>query len=115
MTHPTAGRKPQPWKPADATDAIRTLVKADEFTLDLSRHARDQMFERGLIVSDLLHVLKFGFVYEEPVPATTKGCFKYKVESTTPEGNRVVRLIAIPRVKPPEIKIATVMWRDEPL
>ncbi len=71
------------------------------------------MRERDLIVSEVLHVLKFGFIYEDPEPATQKGCYKYKVESTSPAGARVVRVVAIPWAEPPEIKIVTVMWRDE--
>jgi hypothetical protein len=81
--------------------------------LDLTGHAREQMRERDLIVSDVLHVLKHGFVYEDAVPATQKGHFKYKIETTSPVGSRVVRIVAIPWVNPPEIKIVTVMWRDE--
>jgi hypothetical protein len=71
------------------------------------------MSRRDLIVGDVLHVLKHGFVYEEPVAATQPGCFKYKMEATTPAGSRVVRVVAIPWANPPEIKIITVMWRDE--
>jgi hypothetical protein len=114
MTQLAAGNKPQPWKPADATDAIRTLVTS-EHDLYLTGHAKSQMLARDLILSDLRHVLKFGFVYEDPMAATQPGCFKYEIESTTPEGARVVRLIAIPWVNPPHIKIVTVMWRDEGL
>lgn len=71
------------------------------------------MKERDLIVSDVLHVLKHGFVYDNPEPATQRGCFKYKIETTSPAGSRVVRVVAIPWANPPEIKIVTVMWRDE--
>jgi hypothetical protein len=84
-------------------------------TLDLTGHARSQMSERDLIVGDVLHVLKHGFVYEEPESATREGCFKYKLESTTPSSTRTVRVVAIPWVNPAEIKIVTVMWRDEPI
>lgn len=113
MSQPPAGRKAQPWKPADATDSIRSLAKESKMTLDLTGHARDQMKDRDLFVSDVLHVLKHGFVYDDPEPATKKGCFKYKIEATSPVGPRVVRIVAIPWMNPPEIKIVTVMWRDE--
>jgi hypothetical protein len=113
MSQEAARQKPQPWKPADATDAIRSIAKDGELTLDLTSHARDQMRQRDLIAGDLLHVLKYGFVYENPEPAKQNGCFKYKVESTSPAGSRVVRVVAIPWSSPPEIKIVTAMWRDE--
>ena len=105
--------KPQPWRPADATDFIRRLSLDPGLTLDFTVHARDQMQVRDLIVSDVLHVLKHGFVYETPEQATQVGCFKYKIETSTPAGPRVVRVVAIPWASPAEIKIVTVMWRDE--
>lgn len=113
MSQSSARNKSQPWKPADATNAIREIAKDGLFTLDLSSHASEQLVARDLITSDILHVLKYGFVYDPPEPATQKNCYKYKVESTSPAGSRVVRIIAIPWSNPPEIKIVTVMWRDE--
>lgn len=113
MSQPHAPLKPQPWSPADATDCIRNLAVHSALTLDLSEHAKDQMMDRDLFVSDIMHVLRHGFVYENPDAATKKGCYKYKVESTSPVGPKVVRVIAIPWINPPEIKIVTVMWRDE--
>lgn len=113
MSKGTARNRSQPWKPADATDAIRSISIDDALTLDFTAHAKSQMMERNLIVSDVLHVLKHGFVYEDPDNATQKDCFKYKVESRSPEGARIVRVIAIPWNNPPEIKIVTVMWKDE--
>jgi hypothetical protein len=113
MPHSIATQRPQPWKPADATDAIRHIAKLDDMMLDLTGHARSQMVARDLILGDVLHVLKHGFVYEEPEPATREGCYKYKVETTSPSSARVVRVVAIPWVNPLEIKIVTVMWRDE--
>lgn len=107
--------KLQPWKPSDATDAIRGISSDDAFTLDLTSHAKDQMNARDLIISDILHVLKHGFVYDSPEQATKPNCYKYKVESTTPAGAKIVRVVAIPWSIPPEIKIVTVMWRDEPM
>lgn len=115
MKKPSASQKPQPWKPADATDSIRYPASLNSLTLDFTGHARGQMKKRDLIVGDVLHVLKHGFVYDEPESATQQGCFKYKMEASTPSGPRVVRVIALPWVDPPEIKIVTVMWRDEPM
>jgi Domain of unknown function (DUF4258) len=113
MSQSAARRKLQPWKPGDATDAIRSISIDEDFTLDLSSHASSQMAERNLIVGDVLHVLKHGFVYDEPEQATQRNCFKYKIESRSPEGPRIVRIVAIPWHSPPEIKVVTVMWKDE--
>ena len=113
MSQVVARQKQQPWKPADATDAIRDIARDMSFSLDLTSHARDQMRERDIISSDILHVLKHGFVYDEPEQATQKNCFKYRIDSRSPAGVKIIRLVAIPWNNPPEIKIVTVMWRDE--
>jgi hypothetical protein len=105
-------KKGQPWKPADATLAIRRLA-GGVYTLNLTEHAKAQMATRGLYTPDVMHVLKRGFVYEDSETATRPECFKYKVECVTPNGPRTVRVVAIPWCDPPEIKIVTVMWRDE--
>jgi hypothetical protein len=115
MSQVGASRKKQPWKPADATDAIRSLAHESAMTLDLTAHARDQLAKRDLIVGDVLHVLKHGFVHDNPEPATRANCFKYKMVATSPAGPRAVRVVVIPWVEPPELKIVTVMWRDEPM
>jgi hypothetical protein len=106
--------RPQPWSSADATDALRHLAKQLKLKLHLTTHAREQMKSRDLIVGDVLHVLKNGFVYDPAIEATQPGCFKYKIESSSPAGMRTVRVVVIPWVNPPELKIVTVMWRDEP-
>ena len=105
-------KKDQPWKPADATGAIRTLATGN-FRLDLTGHAKEQMAARDLITGDVVHVLKNGFVYEDPEAATQSECFKYRVECTAPASSRTVRVIVIPWCDKPEIKVVTVMWRDE--
>lgn len=71
------------------------------------------MRERGLIVADILHLLRYGFVYEAPEEATRDGFFKYKMEGTTPNSEaRTVRAVIIPDGRA-GIKVITVMWRDE--
>jgi Domain of unknown function (DUF4258) len=106
--------KGQPWSSADATDYLRKLAKDPKLKLHMTKHAREQMQARDLYVGDVLYVLKNGFVYEQPERATQPGCFKYKIESSSPAGMRTVRIVVIPWVNPPEVKIVTVMWRDEP-
>lgn len=71
------------------------------------------MAERKLLMGDILHVLKNGYVFEDGQPTTQAGCFKYRIECTTPNsGGRTVRVVLIPSSSD-AIKIVTVMWRDE--
>lgn len=107
--------KDEPWSPADATDYIREIAKNPAFSIAYKLHAKERMAERSIISSDVLHVLKRGFVYDEPVAAEkSAGYFKYVIESKTPssEGRRV-RLVVIPNAATMKIKMVTVMWVDE--
>jgi hypothetical protein len=71
------------------------------------------MAARDLLMGDVLHVLKHGFVYDEAERATQIGLFKYKIESATPNCfGRTVRVVVIPSMSS-EVKIVTVMWKDE--
>lgn len=106
-------KKPQPWDPGDATDNIREIAASD-FALSLTGHVEERMEERDLNTGDILHVLKRGYVYEPAQPSTRRKCFKYCVDASTPNsGNRTVRVVCVPCNNPLEIKIVTVMWRDE--
>lgn len=106
--------KKQPWTPAEATLAINEIAKNKTCDLAFTQHSRERMNERGLIMSDLLFVLKNGFVYEEAEESTVSGLFKYQVESQSPNsGARVLRVVAIPDYKSCRLKIVTFMWRDE--
>ncbi len=106
---------PEPWTPAQATERIRYLAKGG-VDISYKRHALDQLTARGLIMGDVTHVLKFGFVYELAQPSSRPAFWKYQMESRTPNsGNRDVRLVLIPSWKSNHIKIITVMWADEPL
>jgi uncharacterized protein DUF4258 len=81
--------------------------------LMLTKHARDRMLQRGLIVGDLLHIIRHGFVHEDGEESTRPGCYKYEMECRTPNsGGRTVSIVLIPF--PTEtIKVVTVMWSDE--
>jgi len=106
--------KKQPWSPADATEIIRNIARGRGQTA-LTRHASERMRERGLIMGDVLYVLKNGFVHDEPVECErTQGFFRYAIESTTPNSNgRTVRVIVIPDpARGGALKIVTVMWKD---
>jgi hypothetical protein len=97
--------------PAEATTFLRAKV-GPALTLRPTRHALEQLSDRGLIMGDVLHVLKFGYVYQEAQPAT-RGFFKYLMDGTTPNsGNRPVRIVVIPSPGD-QIKLVTVMWVDE--
>lgn len=59
----------------------------------------------------MIHVLKYGFVFDEPVMSEF-GHYKYAIEAKTPNSDgRTVRLIVV--FGDTEIKLISVMWRDE--
>lgn len=104
----------QPWPPQVATRTINRIAREEGLTVTLTRHVREQMATRELIMSDVLYILKNGFVYQEPQTSTQPNLFKYLIETRTPNsGNRVVRAVAIPSARDRHIKIVTVMWVDE--
>lgn len=72
------------------------------------------MSERSLVVSDLLFVLRNGFVYEEPEKSSLDGYYKYCVEGQSPNsGARFLRIVAIPDEQNSQLKVITIMWRDQ--
>lgn len=104
----------QPWKPSDATLIINGIAKDLQCDIAYTLHARERMVQRGLIVSDVLFVLRSGFVYSEPEPSTIDGLYKYLVEGQSPNsGPRYLKLVAVPDEKSRQIKVITIMWRDE--
>lgn len=104
----------QPWAPRIATERIRAMARHEKFGLAYKLHARDQMFDRSIVVSDILFVLKFGFVFLESTPATRPGFFRYAMENKTPNSDsRDIRVIVIPDQKRCLLKLITVMWVDE--
>ena len=106
-------KAPGEWTPAKATKEINACAKSDILTLSWKHHAKDQMRDRGIIMGDVLHVLRRGFVYGPPRNATRLGYHKYIVETTTPNSDgRAVGVVVIPDGAC-ELKIITVMWRDE--
>jgi hypothetical protein len=106
----------QPWKPAVATAEIRRIANSEHLTLSYRTECIEQLAHRGIIIGDVLHVLKSGFVYQLPEPTTREQCFKYLVESKTPNsGNRLIRVVAIPDADKCWLKVLSVMWVDERL
>jgi hypothetical protein len=103
----------KPWTPAQATEKIQRNAREDGFDIYYTAHARSQMLDRGLLVGDVLHVLRRGCIYENGLPATSAGLYKFCMESRTPNsGNRTVRVVFIPSTSASSVKIVTVMWAD---
>lgn len=104
----------QPWSQADATKYVQEIAQHPAFSLAYKLHAKERLAERNLITSDVLHVLKHGFVYKDAVAARAGGHFKYEIEGSSPNsGSRSIRLVAIPDYALIKIKLITVMWVDE--
>ena len=107
----------QPWAPGDATQIINRIVRDPNCLFSYTVHVKERMAERNIIMSDLLFALKNGFVYVTPTEAdqsSIPGFYKYKIECQTPtSGSRTLRAIAVPDSKSCQIKIITIMWRDE--
>lgn len=107
-----ASADPKPLTPRQATDLLRS--KADEhLSLLWTNHAKERLQERELTMSDVIHVMKHGFVHEEAEPTTRAGFFKYRMVAATPNsGGRQVRIVVIP-TPANQVKLVTVMWADE--
>lgn len=107
--------EPKPWSPAEATTQIRRRAQdPNNLKFSFTGHFEERLNERGLLMGDMLHVLKFGYVYGEAQPAKTNGYFRYRVEGSTPNSNgRSVAVVVIPHPQATELKIVSIMWRDE--
>ncbi len=101
------------WSPADASRHLNAMAADAKLDLSLTLHARERMTERSLIMGDVLHVLRSGFVYEEPESTTRPDLWKYKIEGLSPNSyGRHICVVVIPGPGP-SVKIVTVMWKDE--
>jgi hypothetical protein len=107
---------PEPWSAAEATRRLNEMAKnPDCFNVSFKLHALEQMEAREITAPDVLYVLRTGFVYEAPVPATQPLLYRYAIKGPTPNSNRrEVRVVAVPSLHHADIKIITVMWADEP-
>jgi hypothetical protein len=104
----------QPWAPAKASIRINEIARNKHCDFSYTKHAKERLDERGLIASDVLYVLKNGHVYTEPEASTLEGFYKYKMECQSPNsGARFVRVVVVPDGKSCQIKMITIMWRDE--
>lgn len=90
------------------------MGRSGKLTLSFTEHLKERLAERDLLIGDVLYVLKSGFVYEDPSPATQPDLYRYKMETRTPNSNnRVVRVVVIPDPARCWAKIVTVMWVNE--
>jgi len=105
-----------PWSNREATEKIRAYARNPGLKLSYKEHAKEQLLERGLIMGDVLHVLRMGFVLTPPRPSTDPELFRYRVESKSPNSHgRSIGVVVIPSVCRPSMKVVTVMWVDEDL
>jgi hypothetical protein len=104
----------QPWKPAVATKRINEIARNKQCDLAFTKHATERLTQRSLMIGDLRYVLKYGHVYEEPEGSTIAGLYRYKIENQSPNsGARFLRAVVVPDGKSRQIKVITIMWRDE--
>jgi len=100
--------------PSKATREINKLPRDPLCDLSKSPHAEDRLEERTILTSDLLCLLRKGFIYELAEASTQKNLWKYKIEGVTPNSNRrTITAIIIPDFKTKHIKIVTCYWKDE--
>lgn len=106
--------KDEPWNPTDATYSIRAIGSHPALSIAYKVHATQRLAERGIIVSDILYLLRNGFVYEEARNATQTGYYKYVVVGRVPNSSgRDVAAVVIPNATTMTVKIVTVYWVDE--
>ena len=104
---------PGQWSTGKATQIINACARSPTLNLSWVSHVKERLRERGLIMGDALHVLKFGFVLDTPLPATRPGFFKYLIEATSPNSEgRTVGVVVIADGSC-DLKMITVMWKDE--
>ncbi|RST87951.1 DUF4258 domain-containing protein [Aquibium carbonis] len=104
----------EPWLPDRATSRIRSIARDPRLSLSYRLHARERLAERGLVISDILHALKFGNVHQPPKPAFAPGTYRYRVDCKTPNsGSRSIGVVVIPAEAEHLLKVVTVMWIDE--
>ena len=106
--------KGEPWQSTDATQKIQKIARHPALNLSKTMHAKERMQERNLSDADLLHILEYGYVYEDAKPdERIKGRYKYAMEAKTPNsGGRALRLVVIPNESSMMLKIVTIMWVD---
>ena len=103
------------WSIKEARQKINVYAheKRDVLELAYSKHAMNRCMLRDISISDVLYVLAYGSIDEEPEESTRPDYCKYKICNKTPNsGNREICVVVIPDPDRPAIKIITAMWRD---
>jgi hypothetical protein len=104
----------EPWEPAYATEALRKISRHPALSLAYKVHATQRLVERGITISDMLHLLKHGTVLDAASAATRPDYFKYVITCITPNSfGREMAAVVIPDYRACTIKIVTVYWVDE--
>jgi hypothetical protein len=107
-------RRNEPWTPTNATYALREIGSHPALSLAYKVHATQRLTQRGIVISDVLYLLRKGFVYSEAITATQRGYYKYVIESVTPNSaGRQIAAVVLPNANTMSIKIVTVYWVDE--
>ncbi len=100
------------WSIEEAENRIHGYALND-FELAYTSHAIERLRERDILISDVNHVLAYGYISEEPEESSRPGYCKYKICGKSPNsGNREICLVVIPDPGKPAIKLVTVMWKD---
>ncbi|OUD09054.1 hypothetical protein BVC71_10090 [Marivivens niveibacter] len=104
----------EPWSPTNATYAIREIGQHPALSLAYKVHATQRLLDRGITTSDVLYLLRNGYVYDDPSSATQHGYFRYKIQGKTPNSEgRDVAAVVVPNYNTKTVKVVTVMWVDE--
>lgn len=102
------------WEPAYATESIRKIGCHPALSLAYKVHAVQRMAERGITTSDVMWLLRRGFVHEGPTQATQLNFYKHRIVGLTPNSNgRSIEAVVIPNIATNTIKIVTVFWVDD--
>ena len=101
------------WTHSEAENRIHRYAKHPDFDLEYSRHAKMRIERRGILISDLNHILKYGYIDGEPERTTPSGYYKCKICGKSPHsGSREICLVVVLAGGKPAVKIVTVMWKD---
>lgn len=107
---------PPPLSGAVVTQVLREMVKGPLGpNFFIKQHFKERLLERDLLMGDVLHLFKFGYVYDEAVLSSRPPFYKYSLEGTTPnsEGRTVKIILILPGEHNRDCSLVTIMWKDE--
>lgn len=110
---PMSGRERLPPSAVDAL--VKALAEDRDLSIWFSTHAQEQMRDRDIVVSDLMHLLKHGIVGQEAEIEGGLAEHGYPLDGMTPNsGRRFIRAIVTVDPAAKSIGVITMMWVDEP-